>query len=128
MKMEDIIKSLENLGITAVIPDGRIASNFDEKILIVKNYAISTEDKIRVCMALSLEDVPNFPKRMWISVPPSNIKGGPNHKPDLYREFEYEGTYYYSYSVNLSDYTCNANSIRCLTRNIYNRHINFEGL
>ena len=126
--MESLVKSLEELRITAVIPCGRIARDFDEKVLIIKDYALSTEDKIRICMALSLEEVPNFPKRMWISVHPDNIKGGPIHSPDSYTEFEYEGIYYYSYSVVLDNYTCEAYSIRSLMRNIYNRHINFEGL
>lgn len=114
--INDLIESLRQIELQAVLP-GRVASNIDEELLIVKDYAPAGNKK-PVCVALSLTNHPvNFPRKIWMSVDPSNISGGPRHHL-AYREFVYDDVKYHPYSADLDRYTCDPESIVSLLKDV----------
>ena len=130
--LADLKNALFRVGIEEVIIETSVAPNISDPVLLIINYA-PTDDKPPVCFALSLANYPKFPQKFWSSIKdikvdyrPPNIKAGgklPDHRP-AYKEFCDRGRRYHPFSVDLSDYSCEAQSIKILLGRLY-AHLNF---
>ena len=105
--------------------------NITEPILLIKNYAPSTEQPL-VSFAFTLEkyyqgNSGGMGSKCWMTC--SKVKKieeqGPNQYSD-YREFTHNGTKYFPFSVGLGEYTYeHIQSIRELCKNLYG-HLDFS--
>lgn len=128
---EGFLSFLRDLKLLGLEVDTLRQSNLEYPIILIMNYSPYGKDN-SVCFALPLPDYcvgeRSFPgSRCWMScirVRPFEGNNGPQNNPG-YGEFVHNGIQFYPFSVNLSNYRCNANSTISLVRDLYN-HIDFS--